>query len=851
MSIHPENPSITGLTSAEAANRLALHGFNELPTQKKRAIWTIMFNVMKEPMLIMLLVAGLIYLFIGDVSDSIMLLASIFFVIGITFYQERKTERALDALKDLSAPRALVIRDGTEKTIMSREVVPGDIVILREGDRVPADAAIIENTNLLLDESLLTGESVPVRKSIWDKISTSTQPGGDDSPFVYSGTMVAQGHALAEVMKTGVETEIGKIGKSLQSITDEETLLKKETGRIIKIFAVVGLSLCLLIVLIYGIARHDWIQGFLSGLTLSMSMLPEEFSVVLVIFLAIGAWRMSRHNVLARKSAAIETLGAATTLCVDKTGTITMNSMRLSVMVANNEIYDLSKNQNQPLPETFHPLLEYARLACQKDPFDPIEKEILAKSIDFLQNTEHIHPDWKIKREYPLSKEILAISEAWEARHGHSLVIATKGAPEAVADLCHFTPAESATLMKQIQSLANMGLRILGVARADFDGPELPTGQHDFKYKFLGLIGFADPVRPSVASAVTECYNAGIRVIMITGDYPGTAQFIAKQIGLNNSESYLTGSDLRNLSSTELAEKIKNVNIFARVMPEQKLTIVNALKTNGEIVAMTGDGVNDAPALKSAHIGIAMGGRGTDVAREASDLVLIDDDFSSIVSGVKMGRRIFDNLKKAIAYIFSVHIPTAGLALIPIIFNLPIVLMPAHIAFLELIIDPACSIVFESEKSEKNIMRHRPRNLRDPLFNRRTFILSLLQGLSLLTAVLAIYLFAFFSGFDENTVRTLAFTTIVLGNLLLIIINLSHTAHFGQILLNKNKSLYIVLANTVTFLTITLTLPLPQKLFRFSSLSFTQFLYCLVAAVISLIWFEIYKIVLIRKNKTF
>ena len=681
ITLDPEN--ITGLSEEEAAGILKKEGYNELPSQKKRSLFSILLNVLKEPMLLLLLGAGLIYLFLGEVKDALILLMFVFVVVGITFNQERKTERALEALKNLSSPRALVIRDGEQKRIPGREVVKGDILILREGDRIPADGIVLFCTNLLVDESLLTGESLAVRKSESSGIIQSLQPGqpgGDDLPFVYSGTLVIQGQGIAQVIATGIHTEMGKIGKALGTIVEEDSLLKKETALIVKNFAIFGGILCAFVVVIYGLTRGDWLHGMLAGLSLSMALLPEEFSVVLLIFLSMGAWRMSKRNVLVRRMPAIETLGSSTVLCVDKTGTLTLNKMILSSIYSGNEYCEIDKSEC--LLEKFHELLEFSYLASLQDPFDPLEKEIKKSTEKFLPDHEDIHSEWKLIREYPLSKNLLALSNVWESNDHRKHVIATKGAPEAIFELCHLNEAEKEKMLSQVQKMADKGLRLLGVAKASFQDDSLPEKQHDFEYEFIGLLGFVDPVRPEVAQSVKECYTAGIRVIMITGDYPGTAQHIARQIGLKDPEKYITGPELSKMSENELAEKIKTTNIFARVVPEQKLLIVNALKLNREVVAMTGDGVNDAPALKSAHIGIAMGERGTDVARESSAIVLLNDDFLSIVAAVRLGRRIFDNLKKAIGYIFSVHIPIAGLALFPILFNLPIILSPAHIAFL-------------------------------------------------------------------------------------------------------------------------------------------------------------------------
>ncbi len=838
--------SITGLSEEDAAGKLKKEGYNELPSQKKQSLFSIMLNVLREPMLLLLLGAGMIYLFLGEKNDALMLLMFVFVVVGITFYQERKTERALEALKNLSSPRAIVIRGGKQKRIPGREVVPGDVLILREGDRVPADGVMLFCTNFLADESLLTGESLAVRKSQWDGKTRSERPGGDDLPFVYSGTLVVQGHGIAQVTATGIHTEMGKIGKALETITQEDTLLKKETGLIVRNFALGGLMLCIFVVVVYGLTRNDWLNGLLAGLSLSMALLPEEFSVVLLIFLSLGAWRLSRRHVLTRRMPAVETLGSATALCVDKTGTLTLNRMILSSLFSWGEYY--GNDGKSDLPEKFHALLEFGYLASQKDPFDPVEKEIKMGTEKFLSDTEHVHRNWKLVREYPLSKDLLALSNVWESYDRRKHVIAAKGSPEAIIDLCHMDGEQKKEILSHVQKMADKGLRILGVAGSSFQDDTLPEKQHDFKFEFIGLLGFIDPVRPGVAQALSECYNAGIRVIMITGDYPGTARYIAGQIGLKDPDKYITGPELAQMGPAELAEKIKTTNIFARVVPEQKLAIVNALKSNGEVVAMTGDGVNDAPALKSAHIGVAMGERGTDVARESSAIVLLNDDFSSIVAAVRLGRRIFDNLKKAIGYIFSVHVPIAGLALFPILFNLPLVLLPAHIAFLELIIDPACSTVFEAEPEEKNIMERPPRNLKERLFGKKSLILSLLQGTSVLAVVIIVFLLALHIGKGETEARTLTFATLVIANLALILANLSWSKSIIKTFDFENKALWLVLGGALFSLILVLYIPAFRDLFHFSVLHFDDMLIALFAGILSVAWFKLLNIQLKIKS---
>ncbi|MFA6097984.1 MAG: cation-translocating P-type ATPase [Patescibacteria group bacterium] len=831
---------LSGLTAQEAEKRQQNEGFNELQSQKRQSVFRIFIEVVREPMLMLLIAIGVIYLFLGELRDALVLLLFVMVVLGITFFQKRKTERALEALRNLSSPRALVVRDGQQVRISGREVVRGDIYIISEGDRVPADGSVISSNNLLIDESLLTGESLPVRKSEWDRKAIAKQPGGDDQPFVYSGTMVVQGTGVVLTTAIGIKTEMGKIGAAINEIKEEDTLLQKETRQLVKNFALVGINLCLIVVLIYGLVHSMWLKGLLSGLTLGMAILPEEFSVVLVIFMALGAWRISKSRVLTRRMPSIETLGATSVLCVDKTGTLTQNRMTLETVFVAGSLGEITK-ETDSMPDKFHPLLEYALLASQADPFDPIEKAIQRSAGKILASTEHLHPQWNLVREYPLSKELLAISRVWVSPDQSHYVVAAKGAPEAILDLCHVSQEQHGKVKKIIDMLADRGLRLIGVARAVFERESLPSVQHDFNFEFIGLLGFADPVRETVANALEEAYTAGMRVIMITGDYPGTARYIAKEVGLHSPEKFLNGSDIASMSEVNLREKIRDVNIFSRMVPEQKLSIVKALKANGEVVAMTGDGVNDAPALKSAHVGIAMGQRGTDVAREAAALVLLDDDFSSIVRAVRLGRRIFDNLKKSMSYILAVHVPIAGIAFLPVVFNLPVVLLPVHIAFLELIIDPACSVVFENDPEEKDIMKRPPRSLREPILSRKSLLNGFLQGASVLVVTFAVYLITYFTGQGENEARTLTFVTLVVANLLLIVSNLSWTKSFFSILKIRNTTLWIVLGGAVTVLALIISLSFLRNLFHLSVFRLDDILIVLTAGLVSVLWFELLK----------
>jgi Ca2+-transporting ATPase len=849
----------SGLSHAEALARLESDGMNELPASGQRDLFGIALEVIREPMFLLLVAAGAIYLLLGDVSDALMLLGFVCVVMAITIYQENKTERVLEALRDLTSPRALVIRDGIEQRIAGREVVRGDLLILSEGDRVPADAALISCNHFSADESLLTGESVAVRKIAQTEseiiANTAIQPpGGDGLPFVYSGSLVVQGRGVAQVRATGQRSEIGKIGKALQGLDTEVTPLQQEIRRLVRNLAILGTLLSLMLFVIYGLTHGDWLHGLLSGITLAMSILPEEYPVVLTVFMAMGAWRISKHRVLTRRAHTVEALGSATVMCVDKTGTLTFNRMAVQQLVANNLAYTAvhpskSKHEstNDLLPEDFHEVLEFAILASEETPFDPMEKAIHELGQRYLTNTEHLHGDWKLAHEYSLSPELLALSHVWKALDRDDYVVAAKGAPEAIADLCHLNQQQLDALSKQINTLAEQGMRVLGVAKAKYSGKEWPDIQHDFDFEFLGLIGLADPVRPNVAPALKECHAAGIRVVMITGDYPATAAAIAEQIGLPvGSGGIISGAELSQMDEMTLRERIRHSNIFARMVPEQKLRLVNALKANGEIVAMTGDGVNDAPALKAAHIGIAMGGRGTDVAREAAALVLLDDDFASIVHAVRLGRGIFDNLRKGMAYIFAVHFPIIGLSLVPLLLGWPAMFAPVHIVFLEMIINPACSIAFEAEPAESNIMRRPPRPPKEPLFGKHVFLISLLQGSLLLLMSLIVMGYALNYGASAEAARTMTFTTLVSGNLGLILVNRSWRYSVIRTLNICNPALWWVIIGAFAFLLLALILPILREIFHFAPITSQAFVLCLIAGLVSVIWFELYKI--IRKH---
>ncbi|MDQ0756576.1 cation-translocating P-type ATPase [Arthrobacter sp. B3I4] len=834
-----------GLSSGEAARRLAAEGPNELPTAKPRNLLQQTWAVVRQPMLLLLLVAGTVNFLLAELLDGLLLLSFVVVVIGISIYQERKTENALTALRDLSSPRALVVRDGNQVRIPGRDVVRGDLAVLAEGDRVPADAVLLEARNFSADESALTGESVPVRKAPGAGAADGPmgRPGGDATAWIFSGTLVVKGHGLALVKETGAGTELGRIGSALRSIDQERTPLQQEIDRLVRFLAVFGLAAAAVVVVVYGLTRGNWLEGVLAGIATAMAMLPEEFPVVLTVFLALGAWRMSQKHVLTRRSPVIEALGSATVICVDKTGTLTLNSMTVSQLVVGARSHTIDDG---PLPETFHSIVEYGMLASPVHPFDPMDKAFKALAAEHLPDTEQLHAGWELVREYPLSEDLLALSHVWRLPAGGRYVVAAKGAPEAVARLCRLNPAQYAALTADVERATASGQRVLAVARAS-SAPEaaLPELQLGFDFEYLGLVALHDPLRPGAADSVAACARAGVRTVMITGDYPGTALAIAREIGVEHGSGVITGPELADMGDDELARRIRTVSVFARMVPEQKLRLIRALKVNGEIVGMTGDGVNDAPALRAADIGIAMGARGTDVARESADLVLTDDDFTSIAGGIRQGRGIFDNLRKALAYTIAVHVPIVGMSLLPVfVGGWPLVLLPLQIAFLELIIDPACSVVFEAEEIDPRIMDQPPRRSGQGLFSRRVLTIAVLQGLSVLAAIVGVYLWSLGAARPDDVTRSLSFATLVVGNLSLILVNRSWRLPVWRTFRERrNRTLKWVVGGAALLLVALLNIPGLRSAFNLGPLAPGDWALAVVVGVVGVAWFEIYKTV--------
>ncbi len=838
-----------GLSSAEAAARLAAEGPNELPSGRGRGWLAQIAGVLREPMILLLLGASLIHLVLAEPLDAALLLGSVLLVISIGVGQEHRTETALAALRDLSSPRALVVRDGREVRIPGREVVRGDVVLLGEGDRVPADAVLVHATSLATDESMLTGESAPVSKRAAPDVDAPLgRPGGDDPASVFSGTLVVRGRGTAIVRATGPRSELGGIGGALGELGGGRTPLQDEVDRIVRIIATVAVAAVAVVVVAHRLIRGDWLEGLLAGIAAAMAMLPEEYPIILTVFLALGAWRMSRGNVLARRSAVIETLGSATVLCVDKTGTLTANRMRVAELVVDGRSHAID---GEPLPSGLREVAEVGALASSAGRFDPMDRALRELAEGGLEVDVDGRDGWEVVREYPLSDLLFATSTVWRRPDG-SLLVATKGAPEAVAGLCDLAPAEAEAMEAALAVAAEDGRRVLAVAHAAPGSvASLPDDQRDLRLRLLGLVCLQDPVREGVPAAVAECARAGIRTVMITGDHPATARSIAREIGLARAEDCLTGADLEALDDVALADAVGRVDVYARVVPAQKLRLVRALQAQGEVVGMTGDGVNDAPALAAADIGIAMGGRGTDVAREAAALVITDDDFTSIVRGVRQGRGIFHNLRKAMAYVVAVHIPILGMALIPVLVaDWPLVLLPVQIAFLELVIDPTCSIAFEAEEIDPAVLDPAPRRRGDPLLGVGLLRIAVLQGLGVLAGALGVFLWGVTQGWDGEVVRSATFTALVTGNVALILTNRSwRLSALRALVERRNPVLPWILAVALGLLVLVLGVPPVRDALGFGPLAAGPALLAAGAALAGVAWFEVWKAVGRRRDR--
>ncbi|HMS98198.1 MAG TPA: cation-translocating P-type ATPase [Saprospiraceae bacterium] len=810
-----------GLNSDQVNALQAKHGFNELPQEKKKSLLGVAVEVVKEPMFILLIGCASLYTIMGDIKEGLIMLSTVFLMVGISLYQNYRSEKAMDALRKLSSPRVSVLRNDNWTILAGRELVPGDIVKISEGDRLAADLEILESNSLEVDESMLTGEAFAVKK---DK---------EGDMVLYSGTLLVKGRAIAKVAFTGVAARIGSIALALQAPAESKTSLQKEMAQFVRQIGIIAVFLCLLIVGVFYWIRGDFLSALLNGLAAAMAILPEEFPVVFTIFLALGAWRLSRINVLTRQPSSIESLGAATVLCSDKTGTITQNKMQVA-MVSKGPLSDPEKGGNISDYEIIH----WAAMASPPDTADPMEhaffRALEKQDMDLLTKATLI-------KEYALTNEVLAMTRIIKDEAGRVLA-ACKGAPETIVSLCKLTDDVKDAIFEEVATMAAAGCRVLAVANAEVKIDFLPETQKELPFTFLGLVGLEDPIRPEVPAAINLCKKAGIRVIMITGDHALTANAIGKKIGLS-TEIILSGAEMAELTDAELTTMLHQCNIFARIQPEQKLRLVHLLKAQGEVVAMTGDGVNDAPALKAANIGIAMGNKGTDVAREAAKMVLLDDNFASIVTGIRLGRRIYDNLQKAMSYILAIHIPIIGLTLTPAFWGtMPLLLLPLHIILMELIIDPVCSIAFEFEQEERGIMSHPPRKNNVSFFGGRQLLSSFLHGFLLFIITLVTFLISFKEGHSEEQARMIAFSTLLIGNLFLIFSKLSKTRTVIEYIVSLNLTIIIIGLLVGTLLMALAFVPFLQHLLRLQWPGWQHYGVALASALIMLAILELIKL---------
>jgi P-type Ca2+ transporter type 2C len=821
--IVPARLQFEGLDEAEAQARLGQFGPNIMHQPVSRGVLQIARGTLREPMFLFLLVASSLYLVVGNLTEGLFLLGAAFVSIGLVAVQEVRSQRAIKALQDLAQPFARVIRGGKERRIVAGNLVPGDIVLLAEGERVPVDGLLVGGDILTVDESLLTGESMPVFKAV---AGTATALARE----LYAGTLIVRGHGTIEALHTGPATKLGRIGTSLATIEDEPTPLQRATKRLIGKLGILAVGFCLVVFLTYGLIRRSWLDGALAGITLAISLLPEEFPMVLAVFMAMGSWRLAQQRVLVRRAAVIEALGAATMLCVDKTGTLTENRMEVAAIWVDGTLHRLTGAADLPRDGVL--LIRKTALASAVSPVDPMDRAVRALAGNLHVGLEYA-PGGVPIRSHPIRPQLLAVIQAWQVGQGRS-IIAAKGAPEAIFQLCRLDAATRRRMHDAAVAMAENGMRVLGVASRQHDG-ELPEELGEEEFNLEGLIGFSDPLRPDVPRALSLARQAGVSVTMITGDHPATARAIALEAGIDVRSGVLTGSDIATLDFAALQRAVKHVRVFARVLPEQKLALVEAFKANGEVLVMTGDGINDAPALEASHIGIAMGERGTDVARESADIVLLDDSFASIVKGISLGRRIFRNLRKALTYVTAVHVPIAGLALLPILLGLPPLLYPLHVVLIELVVDPICSLVFEAEPEDQADMRKPPRSADENLFGRKEIVVALSQGAIILAAILGLYGFALHAGLPEKEARAMAFVSMIAANLVLAFAN---SAEPGISFLDRRRGVFwSIVAMAAAVMCVILYAPAAARLFQLAAPHPTAILFALGVALLSAGWF--------------
>ena len=811
-----------GLNEKEVLKSREEYGINEIEKKKKESFLKKVLHVFTEPMFLLLIITASIYFILGEISDGIIMLCFVLFISSIEFIQEQKTDKALEALNILSSLNVKVIRDGEITIIDSKDVVVSDIMVLEEGDKIPADGIILECQGFGINESALTGESEVVYKKLKDDSNNNFKLN-----MCYAGCDVTNGSAVIKVTSVGVNTEYGKIGSALNSIAKEKTPLEKQIKKLVVVCTIISLLFLVSVVIINFIYNKDLeleeriIHSILSGITVAMATIPEEIPVVLTVFLAIGAFKLAKKNTLTRNMKAVETLGAVTVLCTDKTGTLTQNKMTVK------ETYSTDKD-----------FLQILSLACAKNPYDPMEVAIQTYCLDNKIKKDIYDND--LLHEYVFNNEDKMMGQIWKIDNKNLLCV--KGAYENIFPLCNIEEEKYKNLIERIDKYSNLGYRVLAIAKKE-NVEDIKKKLKDNKLEFVGLIALVDPPRFGIKESIKSCYSAGIRVIMITGDNGKTAKGIAKQIGLKHNDNVITGIELENMSDEELRNRVGDTNIFARVYPNHKMRIVEALQKNNEVVAMTGDGVNDAPALKKAEIGIAMGKRGTNVAKEAADMILMDDNFKTIVDSIKNGRTIYSNIKKALSYILVIHIPIALASFFAPLFNLPLLLLPIHIVLLELIIDPTSSIIFQRLKPDKNIMKEKPRKINDPIMNKNTIIKCILQGLFIFLAFFGSYYYLINKGLEQSFAVTFSFTTLVLSNIFVVYV-LQSDEYSIKNFISSLKDKTILLINTIILIMLLFIIYIPffNKIVGTTKLSIIDLLLSVLLAIFATFIFDIFKI---------
>ena len=821
------NVNIQGLNNEQVIIAREKYGQNKLIYKNKNSFLNALKKLAKEPMLILLIVASSIYFITGDIGDGFFMLSAIILVSAISLYQNSRSSNALEKLKNFTKPHCKVIRNGEVNEIKSDELVVGDCLVLEEGVSIAADGKIIQSNDFLVNESILTGESFAVSKNKNSKDN-----------FVYLGTSVAGGLALVTITAIGNHTRLGKIGKSLEEIKEEKTPLEIQINNFIKKMVVIGTIIFLIVWVINYLRSNLILDSLLKALTLAMSILPEEIPVAFTTFMALGAWRLMKMGIIVKQMKTVETLGSATIICTDKTGTLTENKMSLAKLYvrATNKITSAENASSSDEKQ----LIRLAMFASEPIPFDPME--IALHNAYTLLNENDERPEYKMIHEYPLSGKPPMMTQIFENNEGKRIV-AAKGAPEAFIDICKLSNFEKLQINEALKSITTDGYRVLAVAEAIFKSKNYLTTQQEYEFTFKGIVAFYDPPKHNINTVLQSFYTAGIKVKIITGDNADTTTAIAKDIAFAGYQKNISGDELMLLSNTELKTTVADTNIFTRMYPDAKLKIINALKANNEIVAMTGDGVNDGPALKAAHIGIAMGKKGTEIAKQAASLILADDDLSKMVDAVAMGRKIYSNLKKAIQYIISIHIPIILIVFVPLAFGwiYPNIFSPIHIIFFEIIMGPTCSIIYENEPMENNTMLQKPRPFTNNFFNWYELSTSIIQGLIISIGTLFVYQYAVQLGYSEALTRTMVFTTLISANIFLTLINRSFYYSFFTTIKYKNILVAIIIGITILACALLLYIKPLSVFFKFYQINYMQLGVSIAVGLLSVIWYEIVK----------